>query len=102
MNNPLQLTSNIIPPNIPVETYEWTINPAPTDQDGEELELDLNEEHLLLPAAATNEQNINVSLVVEFGDGSKDSVAYPITLQENNLQANFMPQIQLPVTNVLT
>ncbi|MDN3671326.1 hypothetical protein QWY93_18825 [Echinicola jeungdonensis] len=29
--------------------------------------------------------------MVEFGDGSKDSVAYPITLQENNLQANFMP-----------
>ncbi|UCS93751.1 gliding motility-associated C-terminal domain-containing protein [Echinicola marina] len=91
MNNPLQLTSLLNPPNIPVSSYAWEVLPPPTDQDGEEIELDLTEEHLLLPADATGEQNITVNLTVTLADGSTETVSYPITFQENNLQASFTP-----------
>lgn len=91
MNNPLQLTSQLTPPNIAVESYEWELSPPPTDQDGEEIELDLTEEHLLLPADATSEQNINVTLTVTLADGSTQTASQSITFQENNLQASFTP-----------
>ncbi|QDH77814.1 hypothetical protein FKX85_01630 [Echinicola soli] len=91
MNNPLQITSQLTPPNIPVESYEWELSPPPTDQDGEEIELDLTEEHLLLPADATSEQNINVTLTVTLADGSTQTSSQSITFQENNLQASFTP-----------
>ncbi|WP_215224516.1 gliding motility-associated C-terminal domain-containing protein [Echinicola shivajiensis] len=91
MNNPLQITSMVTPPNVPVASYEWILNPPPTDQDGEVIELELTEEHLLLPADATGQQNITVTLIVTLEDGTADTVSYPITFQENNLQASFMP-----------
>ncbi|GAB3645510.1 hypothetical protein GCM10028791_03760 [Echinicola sediminis] len=91
MNTPLQITSLLTPPNIPVESYEWEIAPPPVDQDGEEIELDLTEEHLLLPADATGQQSINVTLTVTFEDGSTETASYPISFQENNLQASFTP-----------
>ncbi|MBD8490190.1 gliding motility-associated C-terminal domain-containing protein [Echinicola sp. CAU 1574] len=91
MNNPLQLTSTLTPPNIPIESYEWEISPPPVDEDGEEIEMDLTEEHLLIPADATGEQNITVTLTVTLADGSTETVSYPITFTENNLQASFTP-----------
>ena len=91
MNNPLQITSSITPPNTPVESYEWEVLPPPVDQDGEEIEMDLTEEHLLLPADATNQQNISVTLTVTLVDGSTETVSYPISFQENNLEASFTP-----------
>ena len=89
MNNPLQLTSEITPANYQPVSFEWTINPPLTDEEGEEIEIDLNEEHLLLPADATSQENISVTLTVTFANGQTREVTHNITFQENNLQVQF-------------
>src|SRR5690606_8287199 len=52
-------------------------------------EMDLNEEHLLLPAQATSQESISVSLTVTFANGETRNVSHDISFQENNLQAQF-------------
>lgn len=89
MNNPLQLTSVISPENYQPVSFEWVINPPLTDEEGEEIEMDLNEEHLLLPAQATSQESISVSLTVTFANGETRNVNHDISFQENNLQAQF-------------
>jgi WD40 repeat protein len=89
MNNPLQLTSQIFPENYQPVSFEWVINPPLTDEEGEELEIDLNEEHLLLPAQATSQESISVTLTVTFANGETRNVTHNISFQENNLQAQF-------------
>jgi hypothetical protein len=89
MNNPLQLTSQIYPENYQPVSFEWVINPPLTDEEGEELEIDLDEEHLLLPAQATSQESISVTLTVTFADGETRNVTHNISFQENNLQAQF-------------
>lgn len=89
MNNPLQLTSKVNPPNYQPVSFEWVINPPLTDEEGEEIEIDLNQEHLLLPAQATSEENISVTLTVTFANGDTREVTHSITFQENKLQAQF-------------
>ncbi|MEX2591581.1 MAG: gliding motility-associated C-terminal domain-containing protein [Anditalea sp.] len=89
MNNPLQLTSEITPANYQPVSFEWTINPPLTDEEGEEIEIDLDEEHLLLPADATSEQSVSVTLTVNFANGDTRDVTHSIPLTENNLQAQF-------------
>lgn len=91
MNNALQLTSFLDPANIPIRSYEWELTPPPTDEDGSEIELELNEEHLLLPANATNQESVTVTLTVELADGSRQTVNHTISFTENNLQASFTP-----------
>src|SRR5690606_20557557 len=89
MNNPLQLTSQIYPENYQPVSVKWVINPPLTDEEGEALEIDLNEEHLLLPAQATSQESISVTLTVTFADGETRNVTHNISFQENNLQAQF-------------
>lgn len=89
MNNPLQLTSQIYPENYQPVSFKWVINPPLTDEEGEALEIDLNEEHLLLPAQATSQESISVTLTVTFADGETRNVTHNISFQENNLQAQF-------------
>src|SRR5690554_680931 len=89
MNNPLQLTSVITPENYQPVSFEWVINPPLTDEEGEEIEMDLNEEHLLLPSQATSQESISVTLTVTFANGDTREVNHNITFQENNLQAQF-------------
>src|SRR5690606_13816598 len=89
MNNPLQLTSVISPENYQPVSFEWAINPPLTDEEDEEIEMDLNEQHLLLPAQATSQESISVSLTVTFANGETRNVSHDISFQENNLQAQF-------------
>src|SRR5690606_26698204 len=89
MNNPLQLTSQVYPENYRAVSFDWVINPPLTDEEGEELEIDLDEEHLLLPAQATSQESISVTLTVTFANGDTRNVTHNITFQENNLQAQF-------------
>ncbi|HLT08965.1 MAG TPA: hypothetical protein VK014_15655, partial [Cyclobacteriaceae bacterium] len=89
MNNPLQLTSQVYPENYRPVSFDWVINPPLTDEEGEELEIDLNEEHLLLPAQATSQESISVTLTVTFANGETQNVTHNISFQENNLQAQF-------------
>jgi large repetitive protein len=92
-NNPLQLTSSITPANLNPVSFEWTFNPPLTDEDGEPVDIDFNQEHLLIPAEATVNQSLQVSLTVTFADGTTKIVP-PKTIEfiENELEANFTPQ----------
>src|SRR5690606_8454217 len=45
--------------------------------------------HLLLPAQATSQESISVTLTVTFADGETRNVTHNISFQENNLQAQF-------------
>ncbi|SNS72707.1 C-terminal domain of CHU protein family protein [Belliella buryatensis] len=92
-NNPLQLTSSIIPQNYRPVSFEWTFEPELTDEDGEPLDIDYNQEHLLLPAEATSGESVTATLTVTFADGTTSTTGpRTINLSENNLEANFSPQ----------
>ena len=91
-NNPLQLTSQITPENYQAVSFEWTFNPPLTDEEGEPLDIDFNQEHLLIPEEATADQSLQVTLTVTFADGNTITVPKTITLRENNLEANFSAQ----------
>lgn len=91
MNNPLLLTSEISPSNYRPVSFQWEISPPLVDEEGEEIELDLTVEHLLLPREATAEQQVTVSLVVTFADGETREVTQNIPFTENDLQVQFSP-----------
>lgn len=91
-NNPVQLTSLITPENYRPVSFEWTFNPPLTNEDGQPVEIDFNQEHLLIPEEATTNQSISVTLTVTFPDGTVRTVDKTITLKENDLQANFSTQ----------
>lgn len=91
MNNPLQLTSVISPMNYQPVSFEWEILPPLTDEEGEEIEMDLNAEHLLLPRDATSEQQVTVNLTVTYPNGETSNVTKNITFTENNLTVQFNP-----------
>ncbi len=91
MNNPLQLTSQITPLNYRPVSFEWEILPPIVDEEGEEIEMDLNAKHLLLPRDATSEEQVTVSLTVTFANGETREVTHNITFTENDLQAQFTP-----------
>lgn len=91
-NNPVQLTSIITPENYRPVSFEWAFNPPLTNEDGQPIDIDFNQEHLLIPEEATANQSIQVTLTVTFADGNTVSVPKTIQLTENNLQANFSAQ----------
>lgn len=91
MNNPLQLTSEIQPLNYRPVSFEWEILPPLVDEEGEEIEMDLTVEHLLLPADATSEQQVTVNLTVTFANGETSNVTHNIMFTENELQVQFSP-----------
>lgn len=91
MNNPLQLTSVISPMNYQPVSFEWEILPPLTDEEGEEIEMDLNAEHLLLPRDATSEQQVTVNLTVTYPNGETSNVTKNIAFTENNLTVQFNP-----------
>ncbi|ERM84719.1 hypothetical protein P872_23705 [Rhodonellum psychrophilum GCM71 = DSM 17998] len=91
-NNPVQLTSLITPENYRPVSFVWTFEPALTDEDGQPVDIDFNQEHLLIPEEATADQSITVTLTVTFADGSVVPVTKTITLKENDLEANFSAQ----------
>ncbi|WP_162416933.1 T9SS type B sorting domain-containing protein [Cyclobacterium roseum] len=91
MNNPLQLTSLISPMNYQPVSFEWEILPPLTDEEGEEIEMDLNAEHLLLPRDATSEQQVTVNLTVTYPNGETSNVTKNIAFTENNLTVQFNP-----------
>ena len=91
-NNPVQLTSLITPENYQPVSFEWTFNPPLVDEDGQPIDIDFTQEHLLIPEEATASQSIDVTLTVRFADGSTQTVNKTITLLENELQAQFSAQ----------
>ncbi|WP_317174898.1 T9SS type B sorting domain-containing protein [Pararhodonellum marinum] len=91
-NNPLQLISEITPANYTPESYEWSFTPPLVDEDGQEVDMDFNQQHLLIPAEATTQQSISVTLTVKFADGQELSIPKVINFQENQLQAQFTAQ----------
>lgn len=91
-NNPVQLTSVITPENYRPVSFEWSFSPPLTDEDGEPIEMDFNQEHLLIPEEATGDQSITATLVVTFADGTREEVTKEIELAQNDLEANFTPQ----------
>lgn len=91
-NNPVQLTSSITPENYRPVSFEWTFNPPLTDEDGEEIDIDFNQEHLLIPEEATSGESVTATLIVTFADGTTREVTKTINLVENDLEANFTPQ----------
>jgi hypothetical protein len=91
-NNPVQLTSLITPENFRPVSFEWAFTPPLTDEEGQPVDIDFNQEHLLIPAEATANQSVDVSLTVTFADGTNQTDRKTINLAENNLQANFSAQ----------
>ncbi|MCC5936205.1 MAG: gliding motility-associated C-terminal domain-containing protein [Lunatimonas sp.] len=91
MNNPLLLTSQISPLNYRPVSFDWEILPPLVDEEGEEIEIDLTKEHLLLPREATAEQQVTVKLTVTFANGETREVTETISFQENDLQVQFKP-----------
>jgi large repetitive protein len=91
-NNPVQLTSSITPENFRPVSFEWAFSPPLTDEEGEPVDIDFNQEHLLIPAEATANQSVDVTLTVTFADGTTQTVRKTIDLVENNLEANFSAQ----------
>ena len=91
-NNPIQLTSEIVPENYRPVSFEWDFNPPLTDSDGNPLPADFGQEHFLIPGDAAQGESISVSLTVTFADGQTETVSRDIPLTENNLEANFTPQ----------
>jgi WD40 repeat protein len=90
-NNPIQLTSEISPPNYRPLSFLWEFSPPLTDEDGNPLPADFSQEHFLVPAEAAQGSSIEVSLTVTFPDSTTKKVTKSITLTENELQANFSP-----------
>lgn len=90
-NNPVQLISEISPENYQPVSFNWEFNPPLTDSDGNPVPADYTQEHFLVPADATQEQSISVTLTVTFADGQTIPVTKDITLTENNLEADFTP-----------
>lgn len=90
-NNPVQLTSVITPENYQPVSFLWEFDPPLTDSDGNALPADFNQEHFLIPQDAAQGTSIQVTLTVEFADGSTQVVPKTIPLTENNLEANFSP-----------
>jgi len=90
-NNPVQLTSEISPPNYRPLSFLWEFSPPLTDEDGNPLPADFTQEHFLVPAEAAQGSSIEVSLTVTFPDSTTKKVSKSITLTENELQANFSP-----------
>ncbi len=90
-NNPVQLTSVITPENYQPVSFNWEFNPPLTDSDGNPLPADFSQEHFLVPTDAAQGTSINVTLTVEFADGTTQNVNKTIPLTENNLEANFTP-----------
>ncbi|TFV93241.1 hypothetical protein E4S40_13345 [Algoriphagus kandeliae] len=90
-NNPIQLVSEILPENYQPVSFNWEFNPPLTDSDGNPVPADYTQEHFLVPADATQEQSISVTLTVTFADGQSVPVTRDITLTENNLEADFTP-----------
>lgn len=91
-NNPIQLTSEIIPENYRPVSFEWSFSPPLTDEDGEPVDIDFNQEHLLIPEEAAQGESIEVTLTVTFDDGTTRTIPKTITLTENDLEADFTPQ----------
>lgn len=91
MNTSIQLTSEVTPLNYQPVSFEWEILPPLTDENGEEIEMDLTVEHLLLPQEATAEEQVTVSLTVTYANGETGNVTKSIPLTENNLTAQFSP-----------
>ncbi|MCH7406201.1 gliding motility-associated C-terminal domain-containing protein [Belliella aquatica] len=91
-NNPVQLTSSITPENYRPVSFEWSFNPPLTDEEGNELEIDFNQEHLLIPEEATSDESVTATLLVTFADGTTREVTKTINLAENDIEANFTPQ----------
>jgi hypothetical protein len=91
-NNPIQLTSEITPENFRAVSFEWSFNPPLTDEDGEPVDIDFNQEHLLIPEEAAQGESIQVTLTVTFADGSTQTIPKTINLLENDLEANFSAQ----------
>ncbi|MCL6260705.1 hypothetical protein M3O96_16490 [Aquiflexum sp. TKW24L] len=91
-NNPIQLTSLITPENFQPVSFEWTFNPPLTDEDGQEIDIDFTQEHLLIPEEATANESISVTLTVTFADGTTQTVDKTITLLPNDLQVQFSAQ----------
>jgi hypothetical protein len=91
-NNPIQLTSEILPENYKPVSFKWDFNPPLTDSDGNPVPADYAQEHLLIPGDAAQGESISVSLTVNFADGDSITVSRDIPLTENNLEANFSPQ----------
>lgn len=91
-NNPVQLTSLITPENYRPVSFEWTFNPPLVDEDGQPVDIDFTQEHLLIPAEATANQSVDVTLTVRFADGSTQTVNKTINLLENDLQVQFTTQ----------
>lgn len=90
-NNPVQLTSVITPENYQPVSFNWEFNPPLTDSVGNPLPVDFTQEHFLVPQDATQGTSLEVTLTVEFEDGSTQVVNNTIPLTENNLEANFTP-----------
>ncbi|MFD2202129.1 gliding motility-associated C-terminal domain-containing protein [Shivajiella indica] len=91
-NNPVQLTSIITPENYSPVSFEWAFNPPLTDEEGNPVDIDFTQEHLLIPEEATANQSVDVTLTVTFADGTTQTVRKTIDLVENDLQANFSAQ----------
>lgn len=90
-NNPIQLTSEILPENYRPVSFEWEFTPPLVDSDGNPLNADYSQEHFLIPADAAQGQSISVTLTVTFADGETKTVSRDIPLTENDLEANFTP-----------
>lgn len=91
-NNPVQLTSEITPENYRPVSFEWSFNPPLTDEDGDPIDIDFNQEHLLIPEEAAQGESIEVTLTVTFEDGTTRTIPKTIPLTENDLEANFSTQ----------
>ena len=90
-NNPVQLTSEISPPNYQALSFLWEFSPPLSDADGNPLPADFNQEHFLVPAESAQGSSLEVSLTVTFPDSTIKKVSKSIPLTENELQANFTP-----------
>ncbi len=90
-NNPVQLTSQITPQNYQALSFLWEFSPPLTDEDGNPLPADFNQEHFLVPAEAAQGSSLEVTLTVTFPDSTTKKVTKSIPLTENELQANFSP-----------
>ena len=90
-NNPVQLTSQITPQNYQALSFLWEFSPPLTDEDGNPLPADFNQEHFLVPAEAAQGSSLEVTLTVTFPDSTTKKVTKSIPLTENDLQANFTP-----------
>jgi large repetitive protein len=91
-NNPIQLTSEITPTNFRPVSFEWTFTPPLVDEEGDPIDIDFTQEHLLIPEEATGDESIEVTLTVTFADGSTLTVNKTIELIPNDLQVQFSAQ----------